>query len=232
MDRLSNGSVLVMDQAMKKLDMHTNAPSKSRAWIMVSLLGFCLCFSATADARELFRYKNENGSLVLSHTIPNERVKAGYDIVDEYGNLVRRVAPQLSEAAYREKLHKEKMVADCTKMQDRVRKLYQVEADIAYAERTGLESIDNSILNTRAKLGVMATQREEFEVQAAQLDVSGQVIPKVLLDNIDRAKAQEQNLSDEVDKRLADKVDLSETIEFDRLVFGLDTCDEGLPPRS
>lgn len=221
-----------MNQEMKRRDMHTNTPPKSRAWVMVSLLGFCLCFSATADARELFRYKNENGSLVLSHTIPNERVKSGYDIVDEYGNLVRRVAPQLSEAAYKEKLRKEKMVAECTKLRDRVRKLYQVEADIAYAERTGLESIDNSILNTRAKLGVMATQREEFEVQAAQLDVSGQVIPKVLLDNIDRAKAQEKNLSDEVDKRLGDKVELSKTIEFDRLVFGLDSCDEGLPSRS
>lgn len=212
--------------------MHTNAPPKSRMWIIVSLLGFCLCFAVTADARELFRYKNENGSLVLSHTIPNERVKAGYDIVDEYGNLVRRVAPQLSEAAYKEKLRTEKMVAECSKMRDRVHKLYQVEADIAYAERSGLESIENSILNTRAKLGVMATQREEFEVQAAQLDVSGQAIPKTLLENIDRAKAQEQNLSDEVAKRLGDKISLSKTIEYDRLVFNLDTCEAGLPPHS
>ena len=98
--------------AMKRLDICTTAPQKTRGWIMVSLLGFCLCFSVSADARELFRYKNENGSLVLSHTIPNERVKDGYDIVDEYGNLVRRVEPQLSEAAYKEKLRKEKMVAD------------------------------------------------------------------------------------------------------------------------
>ena len=218
--------------AMKRLDMCTTASEKTRAWIMVSLLGFCLCFSVSADARELFRYKNENGSLVLSHTIPNERVKDGYDIVDEYGNLVRRVEPQLSEAAYKEKLRKEKMVADCTKMQDRVRKLYQIEADIAYAEQTGLESIDNSILNTRAKLGVMTSQRAEFEVEAAKLDVSGRAIPKVLVDNIGRAKIQEQNLSDEVDKRLSDKVELKKMIEFDRLVFGLDTCDEGLPSRS
>lgn len=217
---------------MERLDMHTNATANPRVWVMVSLLGFCLCFAAAADARELFRYKNENGNLVLSHTIPSERVKTGYDIVDEYGNLVRRVAPQLSETAYKEKLRTEKRVAECIKMRDRVRKLYQVEADIAYAERSGLESIDNSILNTRAKLGVMATQREEFEVQAAQLDVSGQAIPQALLENIDRAKAQEQNLSDEVDKRLGDKIALSKTIEYDRLVFNLATCDAGLPPQS
>jgi hypothetical protein len=216
---------------MKGLDMQTKATQNNSAWKWLSLIAFCLCFSVSADARELFRYKNENGSLVLSHTIPNERVKAGYDIVDEYGNLVRRVAPQLSETAYKEKLRREKMVADCSKFLDRVRKLYQIEADIVYAEQSGLESIDQSILNTRAKLGVMATQREEFELQAAQLDISGQAIPKALLENIDSAKAQEQNLADEVDKRLGDKVDLSKTIEFDRLVFGLDTCDNGLPPR-
>lgn len=211
--------------------MQANAPTKIiHAWLCVSLLGFCLSFSLNVEARELFRYKNDNGSLVLSHTIPNDRVRLGYDIVDEYGNLVRRVAPQLSDEAYKEKLRKEQMVADCTKTLDRVQKLYQVDADITYAEQSGLESIDQSIVNTRAKLGIMVTQRQEFEVRAAQLDVSGRAIPNVLLDNIDRAKAQEQNLIEEVQKRLGDKVDLGKTIEFDRLVFRLETCDNGLPP--
>jgi hypothetical protein len=189
-----------------------------------------LIVSLSVEARDLFRYRDENGNLVLSHTIPNEMVKRGYDIVDEYGRLQNRVEPQLSEAAYQEKLRREKRVVDCEKALDRVRKLYQVEADIDYTEEQGLESIDQSIANQRAKLVVMTSQRADFESEAAQLDIAGQAIPNVLLDNIQRAKAQEKNLQDEIEKRFAQKLELRETNAYDRLVFALQNCEAGLPP--
>ena len=111
-----------------------------------------------------------------------------------------------------------------------MRKLYQVEADIDYTEEQGLESIDQSIANQRAKLVVMTSQRADFESEAAQLDISGQAIPNVLLDNIQRAKAQEKNLQDEIEKRFAQKLELGKTNAYDRLVFALENCEAGLPP--
>ena len=197
------------------------------AWVCVCLT----VFTAGVEARELFRYRNESGNLVLSHTIPNERVKLGYEIVDEYGNLVKRVEPQLSDEAYQAKLHSEKMVEECEKVVDRVSKLYQIEADIGYAEQAGLDSIDQSVGNIRARLAVMTTQRGEFELQAAQLDVSGRSIPKVLLENIERAQTQEQNLYDEIEKRFSEKDEMRSNNAYDRLVFALENCDNGLPPR-
>ena len=201
------------------------------------LVGICLglCVMAVtlpADARELFRYKDGNGNLVLSHTIPNERVRLGYDIVDEYGSLLKRVEPQLSDEAYAEKVRREKMVKDCDKSLDRVRKLYQSVADIDYNEQQGLASIDQSIANIRAKLTVMTTQRQDFEAQAAQLDIAGQAISNALLDNIARAKAQEKNLQDEVERFFSQKLELRRTNQFERQVFALENCDAGLPPRS
>ena len=62
-------------------------------------------------------------------------------------------------------------------MLDRVRKLYQFETDIDYAEQQGLESIDQAIANIRANLNVATTQRQEFEAQAAQMDIAGRRIP-------------------------------------------------------
>lgn len=193
-----------------------------------------LCLSlmlgaVSAHAVQMIRYKDDNGNVVLSTMIPADRVKYGYDIVDKYGNLIERVDPQLSDEAYRQKLARQARVDECKKIQNRVRKLYQFESDIDYAEQKSLTSIDQSIANIRANLQVVTTQREEFETTAAQLDIAGQPIPNALLDNIARAKAQEQNLQQEIEKRYGEKLELRKSYKYDRLVFAMDSCENGLP---
>lgn len=196
----------------------------------VALCGVLLLTTLSSHAA-LFRYKDESGNLVLSTTIPADRVRYGYDMVDNYGNLMERIEPQLSDEAYAEKLARDAMIKTCEKSLNRVRKLYQFESDIDYAEEQGLTSIDQSISNIRANLTVVTSQRQEFETQAAQLDIAGQKIPNALLDNIERAKAQEQNLTDEIDKRFGEKLKLREMHAYDRAVFGLRNCDNGLPEK-
>ena len=197
-------------------------------WFRPALCGVLLLCAFSAQAA-LFRYKDETGSLVLSATIPAERVRYGYDMVDNYGNLLERIEPQLSDAAYAAKLARDAMIKNCEKVLDRVRKLYQFETDIDYAEKQGLASIDQSISNIRANLTVVTSQRQEFETQAAQIDIAGESIPNVLLDSIDRAKIQEQNLIDEIDKRFGEKLKLRDTHTSDRAVFALKNCEDGLP---
>jgi len=194
-----------------------------------SLLIVLASVSVYAD---FFRYRDDSGAMVLSTTIPADRVKYGYDLVDEFGNLLQRVDPQLSDEAYQRKLEREAMVRECEKTFDRVRKLYQIEADIDYAEAMGLESIDEAVANTRANLNVVRSQREELENEAAQIDISGKPIPNYLLDQIERAKNQEITLSDEIEKRFGEKLELRNMHAFDRKVFALNNCDEGLPARN
>lgn len=192
------------------------------------LAGALLLCGMQAHA-DLFKFKDENGVMVLSHTIPAERVKYGYDVVDEYGVLIKRVDPQLSAEAYREKLRKEAALAECKKTFERVRKLYQTEADIDYALDQGLESIDESITNLRANMQATTKQRQEYEAQAGQLDIAGRKIPSSLLDNIERAKAQERNLNEEIELRYADKLRLRKNLDLHRKVLAMRNCDNGLP---
>lgn len=196
------------------------------------LCGLGLLIGAlNVHAAQLFRYKDANGVTVLSYTIPNDRVPFGYDVVDEFGALLKRIPPQLSETAYREKLAREAAQQECRKTLERVKKLYQTEADIEYALNKGLESIDQSISNIRANLQVATTQRKDLEAEAAQLDISGRKISNSLLDNIERAKVQERNFQEEIEKRFADKLRLRQTNEFDRAVFAMTNCDDGLPSK-
>lgn len=193
-------------------------------WLMVWLV-------APALGANLFRYKNEDGIEVLSYTIPNSRVQYGYEIVDTQGNVIERVSPQLSIADYNAKLAREAAVAECEKMRERVRKLYQVEADVDYAEQQSLASIDQAISNLQANLNVATAQLQEFEKQAGQLDISGKQIPGALLDNIARAAVQVENFDDELQQRLADKQAAHRTHEYERQIFLLDDCADGLPPQ-
>ncbi len=196
--------------------------------IAAIVLALLVSHSASAD---FFRFKDETGALVFSTTIPADRVRYGYDLVDAHGNLIQRVEPQLSDEAYQLKLEQEAQIRECEKTLDRVRKLYQAEEDINYAEVQGLESIDESIGNTRANLAVVRDQREELESQAAQIDIGGGTIPNSLLDQIQRAKIQEKTLSDEIEMRFGEKLELRNMFAFDRKVFALRSCENGLPER-
>ena len=90
-------------------------------------------------------------------------------------------------------------------------------------------NIETQIINTKANLQQIRRQREELESQAARLDLSGKTISASLLDNIESAKTQEQNLEELIENRYEDKLNERKAKEFDRLVFRLSSCDGGLP---
>lgn len=196
--------------------------------IVAAVLLMVASLNAFAD---FFRFRDETGAMVFSTTIPADRVRYGYDLVDAHGNLIQRVEPQLSDEAYQVKLEREARIRECDITRNRVGKLYQAEADIDYAEVQGLESIDEAIANTRANLAVVRGQREELEGQAAQIDIGGGTIPNSLLDQIERAKTQEKTLSDEIEMRFGEKLELRNMFAFDRKVFALRSCENGLPER-
>lgn len=182
-----------------------------------------------AHAARFFRYEDENGVVVLSHTIPNERVKYGYEIVDETSRVLQVIAPQLSEEAYREKMAYEAAVEKCNAAVSRVRGLYRSVEDIHYAEVKAIESLDTQINNLKANLSHIKNQREDLEGQAAQMDIAGRQISKSLLEAIDAAKAQEANLADQIRARETEKLEVVEAYDFDQAVFELENCDQGLP---
>ena len=198
--------------------------------IVAGLVGVALLLAALqADAARFFRYVDERGKLVLSHTIPNDRVKYGYEIVDENARVLQTVAPQLSEAQYQQKLAQEAALKECRNALDRVHGLYRSIDDIDYAELQALESLDTQITNTKANLSHLENQRQALESEAAQLDIAGKKIPASLLDNIESAKTQEGNLGEQIELRYEEKLEVRRSYEYDRKVFVLSNCDNGLP---
>ena len=197
---------------------------------LVSLSIFGL--TVNVEARQYYRYLDENGRLVISHNIPAERVKFGYEVVTETGMLVKRVERQLSKDEYKAKQASEKALAECNAAVRRVDNLYQIRADIDAAESQSLRSIETSIANAKDNLTHVRSQRRELESQAAQKDIEGRSIPHELLANIERAQTQERTLEEEIKIRISEKSSQKIQYRYDRAVFNLENCDQGLPKKS
>ena len=206
--------------------------------IMVIKRGVCalltlslLILVTNSHAARFFRYIDENGKLVLSGSIPNDRVKYGYEVVDESARVLQKIEPQLTEAQYQEKRGREAALKKCRQAIDRVQNLFQSQSDIDYAEEQALTSIENQIVNTKANLTHVRNQREELEMQAAQMDLSGKPIANTFLDNIESARTQERNLKEQIKMRHAEKLTVGADYNFERQVFELADCERGLPDR-
>ncbi len=153
-----------------------------------------LGMSLSADAATLYRYINEKGYQEIGYSIPPHLVPNGYDVIDESGRLVRRVAPQLSEEEYAVKLERERKLEACEKAIERVHRRYEALADIDVAETVFEEQLQERLQNDQANLefsqGKLLEQRED----AAARERKGE-IPKHVLENIRQTELQVQNLA-------------------------------------
>ncbi|MEM7098893.1 MAG: hypothetical protein AAF541_11585 [Pseudomonadota bacterium] len=206
--------------------------SNSAKQVLQAALAVVLLTSGlTAAAQNLYRYKDESGTIVISQSIPVDRVPHGYEVLDGSGRVTKKVEPQLSEEEYQAKRKREQAMADCSVQLKRVNKAYQTLDDINYAEQQSLASIDTSINNAKANLIHAQNQRKALEAQAAQKDIEGKRIPEVLLSDIEKARTQERNLEEEIESRQSEKLEQSLHYRYDRKIFELPDCENGLPPR-
>jgi len=186
-------------------------------------------FGSSAYAVNFYKYKDEAGSLVMSFDIPAERVEYGYQIVDSRGRVIQEVVRPLTAEEYREKLHREEALISCNQARRRVLNLYQNLEDIDYAEGKAVQTVDTSITNLRANLTHISNQKKEFETRAAQMDIAGQKLPTVLLGNIEKAEAEVTNIELSITRKRTERGNLNREYGYDRGVFGLTDCSNGLP---
>lgn len=183
-----------------------------------------LGMSLSADAATLYRYINEKGYQEIGYSIPPHLVPNGYDVIDESGRLVRRVAPQLSEEEYAVKLERERKLEACQKAIERVHRRYEALADIDVAETVFEEQLQERLQNDRANLefsqGKLLEQRED----AAARERKGEEIPKHVLENIRQTELQVQNLAAQMEARQQNAVVKAKEFDEERRVFQLVDC--------
>jgi hypothetical protein len=194
---------------MKFLSAHPSRGPLLAGAIAALLLG------PVAAAGEWYRYVNNEGVTVLSHTVPPELVHRGYQVIDREGRVVRVVERQATaaEIAQREAAEQERLVRQ--RRDEELLILYASAEEVQLARQRRLASIENSVTMGTANLARLQTHKRQLESQAASRERSGQPPSQELIDAIRIVELQIREAEREIAAREREKEHAAEQFDSD-----------------
>lgn len=183
-----------------------------------------LTLSLPLEAANLYRYINAKGYQEIGYYIPNHLVPNGYDLIDESGRLIRRVAAQLSEEEYAAKLERERVLEVCQKASERVHRRYESPADIDAAERVFEEQLEESLRNYQANLDYGKSSLAHLQDRAAVQERAGNAVSGAQLQNIENTEIQIQTLMVQISAGERSRAEKAMEFNEERRVFDLVDC--------
>lgn len=179
------------------------------------LSGCVLALTVTAvtasAAPNLYRYRDANGTLVIGASVPPEYVNNGYEILNSSGRVIQVVprAPTPEEIAAREAAE-----AEARRRQELARKQAEEDAQLLrlYGGPEGaiqvrdrrLQELEGIISIKRGNLQVVHGQIEDIQAKAAAFERSGRAVPEDMHTNLQRLRAQAQELERDISRSEAD----------------------------
>lgn len=176
-----------------------------RPVIIASTLALLL--SAATVSAAMYRYKDENGQVVISNTIPQSASKRGYDILNSSGRVIDTVAPAPTEEELAER------AAEKRRQEARAR---QLEQDRKLLERysnpdQAVRAMHRKILELRGlaqlkqgNISVIENQLDTEQARAADLERAGREIPEATLKKIRRLEADIREIEQEINAQKAE----------------------------
>ncbi|NMY88109.1 DUF4124 domain-containing protein [Pseudomonas oryzihabitans] len=143
------------------------------------------------QAAELYRYLDRNGTLVIDRQgVPPEYAGKGYDVLNEQGRVIRKVAPALPAAELdRQARERQQAVID-----GQLRKLYSNVEDVDRAKARKLTELDGLMQIKKANLEAARQLQSQLMEQAAVQQRNGQALPADLQARLDAAAADQVRL--------------------------------------
>lgn len=139
------------------------------------------CLAAPAWSAQFYRWVDADGNTFIQSFIPPEYVAGGYEIIDDSGNVIRTVAPQLSEAE-RRKLEADAISEEMQRARDEeLLKLYRSPADVDRAMRTWTSRMDMEIRVKRNRIRIKENEFDTLQARAANQEKAGQEVDAELL---------------------------------------------------
>lgn len=175
--------------------------------VFVALLA--VAFSAAAEER-YYRYKNEDGAMVIKSTItPELSARGGYDVIDEKGRLIEQVelfAPDEERRRLREEQRRREAEKQAQREYDiSLLKRYSFVSDIEAEQKRQVAQLQTRVAILRGNLrGFRADLEKAYEDAAArerQNKPVGNNLEKRIAHLEDRIKTTEQ-LLDEQDSEI------------------------------
>lgn len=187
-----------------------------------------LTLALQASAIEYFRYKDENGILIINTHIPPDFVAQGYEVITSTGQVLKVVPPAPTEeelAARAEQKKKEeeaaRQAAAQAEVDERLMKLYSHPDDAQRALERKLAELDYQISRKKGQSLILKNKMEKEEKRAAERERSGRTVREETLQEIDKLKRQINDFSTQVleieeQKKIAE---IKFQKDIDRMIF-------------
>ncbi|MGP4842849.1 DUF4124 domain-containing protein [Marinobacter sp. 1Y8] len=172
--------------------------------------------STSAIASTMYRYKDNNGRMVISNTVPSESTTRGYEILNDKGRVVRVIepAPTEEELADRDAQKKRKRAVEEQRREDaELLRTFSHPDDGVKALRRKLQELESISQLKRGNISVIESQLQEQQSKAADLERSGREVPDNLRARIDRLRSQIFDIEREISAQNLETESIREAFE-------------------
>lgn len=198
-----------------------------KIWINISLFLSLLVSSTLCLAEEAaayYRYKDKDGNIVMSSTLPPEYANDGYEMLNSSGSVIETVAPRKSdaeiqkEAANLKQLEIEKQKAELQQQKDQAQqhkdeillKSFNSQQDIERARDDKIASIKVLEEIVIENMDGLERQLSVAKNAAATYQQGGQAVPEKLQKTIDSSIRQIQDNKAFLERKEAEKKEIAE----------------------
>jgi hypothetical protein len=165
-------------------------------------LALALIAPGSAFAAVMFKYRNAEGDVVFSYTLPPGQAPLGYERVDVgSGKVIESVAPQLPPAELEARQRRERALAECRSELRRIYAMYGSENDIVAAEGAAVDALDRRIGQIQVNLTRTRQELDRLRGQAADMERAGTQVSGTLIERISRNEVQAEQLESEIAHR-------------------------------
>ena len=181
-----------------------------------------LAAASAAEARNMYRYHNDEGHLVVDFQVPVEYVAGGYEVVSPEGVVVRVVPRQLTEEEKRDQDAQAKLDARTRAEEERLRKWdeslllrYSTVEDIASAQERALQNLRIRVSILKSNKRSLKLQVESYQSQAADMERRGQQVDVARLRTIESLQEEIASTDRAIEDRQKEIDDVSDAYSRD-----------------
>jgi hypothetical protein len=173
-----------------------------------------------AEAGSLYRYRNNEGNLVVDYTLPPEYVAGGYEIVSKTGRVEQVVPPHRDpDTPEAESTESSGDVSEQLKEDEMLLRSYSEVSGIEAAGDRRVSKLDREIEITQSNLLKNRDMQQADRVKAANYQLSGKPVPKALLKHMDDLVIQERDAEQVLEHRQQERASVSQRYIRYRLRF-------------
>lgn len=193
----------------------------------LSTILILMLLAAPVFAANMYRYENDQGVMVINHTVPPEFVHKGYDVLSSSGRLLQRVPRALTPDELAARSIEEQAAMDRVRQEQADKKLLTIFSKPEDAERARdrkMEALDVYINVTRGNIIKLQGDFDNAQSQAAQRERAGQEVPEYLVQNMDSLRRQieqaEASIVEKEQEKEVIRAEYAKDIERLRVLLG------------